>query len=99
MSGDVDEVVLDGELGPDELTLDEVRVCNGGPHGERWCGDRATVVVSEKPNPDDPISTSFPLQWFACDNTDHQEEGTTEPIGTWFAKLRELRARHGAGER
>jgi hypothetical protein len=57
------------------------RYCNGGPHGHGWCGKTATVVCTMRndgPNP---------LQWFACDDVDHQEQAITTPIAEWFAKL------------
>lgn len=50
------------------------RCCNGGPNGFAWCGRPATVVCTAKDG----------LQWFACDNTTHQEKADTEAIDVWF---------------
>jgi hypothetical protein len=53
------------------------RHCNGGPHGEEWCGQRATVVCT----------AADQIEWFACDIPAHQEGAKTMPIDDWFRKL------------
>jgi hypothetical protein len=42
-----------------------------------WPGNAGTMR-NDGPNP---------LQWFACDDVDHQEQAITTPIAEWFAKL------------
>jgi hypothetical protein len=53
------------------------RNCNGGPHGKAWCGELATVVCTAEDG----------MQWYACDDRDHQEGAKTQPIGEWFARI------------
>jgi hypothetical protein len=57
------------------------RKCNGGPHGT-WCGAPATVVCIAS-----LADLGEPLQWYACDQTLHQEGARTLPIAEWWALL------------
>lgn len=58
------------------------RRCNGGPNGSGGCGERATVVCTERKD-----GAVHPLQWYACDLEAHQEGAHTEPIASFFARL------------
>lgn len=74
------------------------RVCNGGRTG-KWCGAPATTLCTSTRPDDAPKLRSLvqvfpgldatvvgPLQWYACDNVDHQEDATTEPYADWYRR-------------
>lgn len=73
-----------------------VRYCNGGigpGYTGRGCGAVATVVCTER-------GARPPLQWFACDQAEHQEGGSVEAIAGWFERLYadlDARERHRRG--
>jgi hypothetical protein len=84
---------MEAAMGESEIP---VHHCNGGRRGI-WCGAVATVVCTSTRADDGPaglveafpeldLSGLGPLQWYACDNPDHQEDAKIEPFAEWYRR-------------